>query len=254
MPRYYGSSGDTTALTGRVSALEDTYVKSLWFEQIDSGTSGSVTLPSGASIVLDQWAAGVDALASTVSQGIPTFESPKTAGDETITATMDANGAYTISDTPSSYPVAVVYCYKVKLIDLDDTKVLGGLEVIVEVEAANTITLIHNNSTTVTFESSSPVAMFTLPSNAEVNKTRVIIDTPFSGGGGSPTLSIGISGTVAKYMGTTQIDLKGEAGDIYEWPCSIGASGSPEDIIATLDADSATAGSVRVEIHYSTPA
>lgn len=128
MADYYGE-----IISPRVTALEETYVKSLWFEQINSGTSGSVTLPTGGSIILDQWAAGVDALASTIAGGIPTYESPKTAGGDTITATMDASGAYSLSDTPSSYPVAIIYCYKVTLSDLDESKVMGGLSVIADV-------------------------------------------------------------------------------------------------------------------------
>lgn len=110
--------------------VEDTYVKASWFEQVDSGTTGTVALPTGATIVLDEWAGGVDALASTMSGGIPTYNSPTTSLLVKITATLDGSGNYTLSGTPSAYPVAVVYVYKVTLTDLDITKVLGGIEII----------------------------------------------------------------------------------------------------------------------------
>ena len=125
-----GIYGVPQSFEDRVTALEDTYVKAAWFEQVDSGTTGTVTLPTGATIVLDEWAGGVDALASTMSGGIPTYRSPTTSGLATITATLDGSGNYTLSGTPSAYPVAVVYVYKVSLKDLDIEKVLGGVEII----------------------------------------------------------------------------------------------------------------------------
>jgi hypothetical protein len=115
--------------TGRIQSHGDTtgevYVKALWFEQINSGTSGTFSAPAQGEIVLDQWAAGVDALASTISSGVPTYISPTTAGGIIITATLDINGNWTLSGTPSAYPVAIVYVYKVKLKYLDQTKQLN---------------------------------------------------------------------------------------------------------------------------------
>lgn len=125
-----GIYGVPQSFEDRVTALEDTYVKASWFEQVNSGTTGTVTLPAGATIVLDEWAGGVDALASAMSGGIPTYISPTTSLLVKITATLDGSGNYTLSGTPSAYPVAVVYVYKVSLKDLDITKVLGGVEII----------------------------------------------------------------------------------------------------------------------------
>jgi hypothetical protein len=117
-----------------ITTLEDKYVKCLWFEVVDSGTSGTLTPPTNSTILMDQWAAGVDALASTLSSGVPTLVAPETSGSVDITATLDVSGNWTLSGTPAAYPVAVIYCYKVKLKDLDDTKVLGGIEVVIEGE------------------------------------------------------------------------------------------------------------------------
>jgi len=126
----------------------------------------------------------------------------------------------------------------------------GGL---VPMSAGATADLVHTNDTTIAYGDSSPVAMFTKPAGVTTHKMQVIIDTPFSGGGGAPTLSIGVAGAVSKYMATTQVDLKGAAGDIYEVNIETTAEAS-EDLIATLSADSATAGSVRALVFYSTPA
>ena len=120
--------------TGKIQSMGEPigelYVKSLWFEQINSGTSGTLTPPAQGEIVLDQWSAGVDALASTIASGIPAFVSPVTSGGVIVTATLDSSGNWTLSGTPSAYPVAIVYAYQVKFRFFDYTKQLGGYELI----------------------------------------------------------------------------------------------------------------------------
>ena len=118
------------AVAARVTALEDKYVRALWFEQINSGASGTITPPAGGTIVLDQWAAGIDAVTSTITTGTkPDFVSAKNAAGAIITATMDASGNWTISDTPSAYPIAIIYVYEVKLEDFNRTYALVEEEV-----------------------------------------------------------------------------------------------------------------------------
>jgi len=106
------------------------YVRALWFESIASGTTGTVGAPvSGATFVMDQWSAGVDALVSQMSGGLPTFQSAVTAGSVIVTATFDEDGNYTLSGTPSAYPVALVYVYRVQFQYYDDSYSLGEAEV-----------------------------------------------------------------------------------------------------------------------------
>ena len=124
----YGED-DITNLVNRMTSVEDIYVRLLWFEEISSGTSGTITPPTGGTIVLDQWAAGIDAVTSAITSGYnPTYESAKEADGTIITATLDGNGNWTISGTPSAYPIAILYVYDVKLTDLDRTKSLVELE------------------------------------------------------------------------------------------------------------------------------
>ena len=107
-------------LGARVTNLEDTYVRTCWFEEIAGETNGTLSLPTGGEVVLNQWEGGVDALTSGVSTNWPTFESPVNVGGVVITATLDAGGNWSLSDTPSSYPVAIIYVYRVKLVSFDD--------------------------------------------------------------------------------------------------------------------------------------
>ena len=106
--------------------------------------------------------------------------------------------------------------------------------------------------TALAFDTASPVAMFNLPVGGRPDLVRVIIDTPFNGT--APTLSIGVAGTVSKYMATTQVNLKGAAGDIYEVkPATAPISGSPEAVITTYVADGSSAGAARIEFQYAIP-
>jgi hypothetical protein len=118
-------SGGSSGLTERIVHLEDTYVKSTYFEQINSGTAGTVAPPvTGASFVMDEWSAGVDAIVSAMDSGKPTLESPRDAGGNIITAAFNAAGEYSLSGTPVSYPVALIYVYRCKFKNHDDTKTI----------------------------------------------------------------------------------------------------------------------------------
>ena len=114
-----GGAGDP-ALGARVSALENEHVKARWFYEIGTGTSGTITPPSGGTILLDQWGMGVDAVVSTVTHGMPPdFVLARTAGGVVISATLDVEGNWTLSGTPAAYPVALIYAYQVKFKDFD---------------------------------------------------------------------------------------------------------------------------------------
>lgn len=105
------------------------------------------------------------------------------------------------------------------------------------------------DTTNLAFGSTSPLALFTLPANAVIHFVKVIVDTVFDGA--APTLSIGITGTVSKYMGTSDVDLK--TAGIYEVDPGIVANGSTEALIATYAADSSAAGAARILVSYSIP-
>ncbi len=112
----------------RLEALEDTYVRTYWYETINSGTNGTLAPPSGGTIELDQFAEGVDALASTFSGSYLTWQTPLSASGAIVAATLDGAGNWTLTDTPAAYPVAIIYSYKVKLVDFDFDYSIGEAE------------------------------------------------------------------------------------------------------------------------------
>lgn len=128
MPAFGWSTGKR--IKDRITVLEDTYERYLWFEEISSGTSGTLTPPAGGTIILDQWAAGVDAVTSTIggTGQRPSFESVKDASGTLVTASLDGSGNWSLSGTPSAYPMAILYVYDVKLSQADRTKCLQEME------------------------------------------------------------------------------------------------------------------------------
>ena len=71
--KIYTSSGggDTTAIENRLTVLENVTNKITYFESV-SLSSGAVTLPSGATVLLNEFYAGEDAYVSTITGGQPT--------------------------------------------------------------------------------------------------------------------------------------------------------------------------------------
>lgn len=113
---FTGVGGDPS-LDPRITNLENNEYKILYFETISSAT-GTITKPTGATILLDQFYSGGDAIVETLSNGQPTGQSPLTVGGSVVSvSSFDTGGNYTLSGTPSSFPVALVYIFKIKAID-----------------------------------------------------------------------------------------------------------------------------------------
>jgi hypothetical protein len=140
------------------------------------------------------------------------------------------------SGDPSAGQALTVTSFSANVVTLGYTTIAGGNNQ----ECVDT--------TNLAFGSSSPLAMFTLPANAVVRSVKVIIDTAFNG---TPSLSIGVSGTASKYMASTQVDLTAAAGTVFEVdPASI-LDSSTEAIIATYAANTASVGAARLEVAYA---
>jgi hypothetical protein len=104
------------------------------------------------------------------------------------------------------------------------------------------------DTTSIAFGTGSPLTMFTLPANAIVQRVRVIVDTAFNG---TPSLSVGISGTTSKYMSATAVDLS--VATTWEANPGLASVGTTEAIIATYAAGGATVGAGRIELDYCNP-
>jgi len=115
--RLFSISGGDPSLPARIIVLENNEYKILYFASISKAT-GTITIPTGATILLDQFYSGGDAIVETLVNGQPSEQSPVTAGGAVVSvSSFDASGNYTLSGTPSSYPVALVYILKIKAVD-----------------------------------------------------------------------------------------------------------------------------------------
>lgn len=161
-----------------------------------------------------------------------TLSRPSTGMTHDITVIMP-------SGDPSVGQALTVASFASNIITLQWTTIAGGAEKIVV------------DTTTVAFGSTSPIAMYTAPANAVHTMFQVIVDTTFNG---TPTLSIGVTGTTSKYVASTQVDLKAAAGTIFEVCPGVAATGSTENVIATYSAGGASAGSARILAYYAIPA
>jgi hypothetical protein len=122
----------------------------------------------------------------------------------------------------------------------------GGLDW-ATVDAGNNKTIV--DTTSIAFGTTSPLSLLTLPVNAVVMFVKVIIDTAFNG---TPSLSVGISGTTSKYAGTTDVDLT-DQGSEFEISPGLVPVGTTEALIATYAAGGASAGAARILIGYVIP-
>ena len=128
--------------------------------------------------------------------------------------------------------------------------ITDGSGVLTFEDAASTASSDKADTTTLAFDAISPVVMFTLPANAVIEKIQVVIDTAFDG---TPSASVGIIGTVSKYLAATDIDLTQSAGTVFEVHPGVEAPGSTEALIITYSAGSAAAGSARFLVFYTIP-
>lgn len=112
-----GGPGADPSLNPRITNLENNEYKILYFQTISTAT-GTITKPTGSTILLDQFYSGGDAIVETLSNGQPTGQSPLTVGGSVVSvSSFDTLGNYTLSGTPSSFDVALVYIFKIKAID-----------------------------------------------------------------------------------------------------------------------------------------
>ncbi|MGE0680766.1 MAG: hypothetical protein AB7P69_07640, partial [Candidatus Binatia bacterium] len=105
------------------------------------------------------------------------------------------------------------------------------------------------DTTSLAFGDSSPAAMFSTGSGDIVTKIQVVIDTPFDG---TPSLSVGVSGTTSKYLASTEVDLTAPAGTVFEVNPGKEAQGV-EALIATYSSGGAAQGAARILTYYGTP-
>lgn len=103
--------------------------------------------------------------------------------------------------------------------------------------------------TTITHGDGTPTAMFALPAGGDISLIRVTIKTPCSA---TAQVSVGVTGTVSKYLPTTASDLTAAAKTSFDYVPGEDPSAG-ENLIATHNLNGLGAGVIRIYVFYSIP-
>jgi hypothetical protein len=111
----------SSVVDARITNLEDTQFKIAYYAEI-TATSGQITPPAGSTILLDQWANGVDALLQGIPGGTGTRPDFEDTGIDV--SSFDTSGNYTLSGALPTNPAALIYYISIPLsgfgnLDLD---------------------------------------------------------------------------------------------------------------------------------------
>ena len=118
-------------------------------------------------------------------------------------------------------------------------------------DAASTASNIKVDSTPLAFDSNTTVPMFNAADGTVVDQVMVVVDTPFDG---TPSISVGTSGSASKYLGSGDIDLTAAAKTQFvNHPGEPAITGGGESLEIAYTAGGATTGAARVQVHYATP-
>jgi hypothetical protein len=105
----------------------ETILTTYW--EITSSASGTLSFPTGSELVSDAFQGLEEGVVSKTSSGKPTFEAAVSSGGSRCVVSIDAFGSYSISPTPSAYPVAILYRVKQPLSSFNpDNAVLEDVE------------------------------------------------------------------------------------------------------------------------------
>lgn len=115
--KIHSQSGGDPSLPTRVTNLENNEYKVTYYEVV-SGTSGSLTIPSQATINAGEFGLSGNAILSKINgSNKPTFESPTTSGGAIVTASLTTStGAWVTSGTYTDSSVALIYSIKIKAV------------------------------------------------------------------------------------------------------------------------------------------
>lgn len=142
-----GGGGNTTALASRITVLENNVYKVAYFASISSD-SGTITKPTGSTILTDQFQGGIDAYVTTLSSGQPTGDNPVTAAGALVDVTsFDATGAYVLTGVPSAYPVGLIYILTISALNWSNLTAANIIEYVkVDNEFLDTELTIKDNA------------------------------------------------------------------------------------------------------------
>jgi hypothetical protein len=196
--KIYTTPGADPSMPGRVYNLETNEYKVTYY-QVVTGTSGTLTVPSGGTINSNEFGLSGNAILSKVDvNGKPTFESPVTSGGSQVTASLNVlTGAWVASGVYTSSSVALIYSIKIKGIDYHNlvyNNIIETVKVTADVSTINLQSVTDGGS----------------------NTTHVIETTGYVKTGGTSSQFLKADGSVdsTTYLSTQVVPAGGTTGQI----------------------------------------
>ena len=190
-----------------------------------SSTTGTVSPPTGGTIIEDHFASGVDAYCSTVTTGFAPDKEVPTESDGTpviVSSFIASTGAFTLSGTPSVVPVAIVFAASCTLAELDLTDALeaydlDGASVLDGYKEVSEIITIIAGAGSFSHAESKNIEKFAMISATTITISNWTVGKPqsFRFTNASPDILTITDGTFSLVSGT-DFTLNGAAGDA-EW-------------------------------------
>lgn len=113
--RIFSQDGFSASTDTRITNLENNVYKITYYE-IVSGASGTITVPSQATVNSNEFGLSGNALLSKIDiNNKPTYQSPTTLGGDAVTASLNtATGAWAVSGAYTDLYVALIYSINIK--------------------------------------------------------------------------------------------------------------------------------------------
>lgn len=144
--KIFSQSATDVLLTNRVTNLENNVYKVTYYEII-SGASGSLTVPTGATINAYEFSGANCVLSEIDINNKPTWVSPKTVGGTVVTASLNTGtGAWVKSGVTVSANVALIYSVNIKAIDYSNLNNFYIIDEVVIGDFSYTLNNTTNNS------------------------------------------------------------------------------------------------------------
>jgi hypothetical protein len=120
------AAGSDTNVDARISNLETRYARITRFESIGTNTSGTLTISTNETIVLDDFGGAADAVVTHLTSGKPDWTPVVDTNGTLVTTTFNSNGAFLLSAAASTTNNCVVFRTQVEAKNLVyDAGVIG---------------------------------------------------------------------------------------------------------------------------------
>ena len=124
--KYIAPGGLDPATEARIDNLETRYARITRFESIGTNTSGTLTIPTNETVVLDDFGGTFDAIVTHFVSGKPDWTPVVDTNGTLVSTTFNTNGAYSLSAAASTTNNCVVFRTQVEAKNLVyDAGVIG---------------------------------------------------------------------------------------------------------------------------------